>query len=91
MEVCSTAALDRRLSAIEDRLGAVHSEAAGANAAAKSAQQRLTAAEWRIEKVSKATMQSHSIPHPQVSLFCEWVGSFPLVLQLETIFVAVHA
>ncbi len=53
-DAVAAAALDKRLCAMEERLHSVHTEAAGASSAAHGAQQRIAAAEWRIEKVAEA-------------------------------------
>lgn len=50
------AALDRRLCAMEERLHSVHSAAADAGTGARGAAQRISAAEWRIEKVTSLPM-----------------------------------
>ncbi|BDA44042.1 hypothetical protein COCOBI_05-2260 [Coccomyxa sp. Obi] len=53
-DAVAAAALDKRLCAMEERLHSVHAEAADAGSAAHGAQQRIAAAEWRIEKVATA-------------------------------------
>ncbi len=52
-DAVAAAALDKRLCAMEERLHSTRAEAADAGSAAHGAQQRVTAAEWRIEKVAE--------------------------------------
>lgn len=52
-DAVAAAALDKRLCAMEERMHSTHAEAAEAGSAAHGAQQRIAAAEWRIEKVRR--------------------------------------
>ncbi len=51
-DAVAAAALDKRLCTMEEQLHSAHGEAADANGCARGAQQRIAAAEWRIEKVT---------------------------------------
>ncbi|EIE25820.1 hypothetical protein COCSUDRAFT_40078 [Coccomyxa subellipsoidea C-169] len=53
-DAVAAAALDKRLCTMEEQLHSAHGEAADANGCARGAQQRIAAAEWRIEKVATA-------------------------------------
>lgn len=50
-DAVTAAALDKRLCTMEEQLHSAHSEAADATSCARGVQQRIAAAEWRIEKV----------------------------------------
>lgn len=59
-DAASAAALDRRLGHLEAQLCCAGADASSAVAAARAAQTRIAAAEWRIEKVPSLVQRKAS-------------------------------